>query len=196
MSAALKHIRTVIEKNGPLTVGAYMDMVLQHPEFGYYRSGDPIGREGDFVTAPEVSQMFGEMIGLWCADVWRQMGKPEQFTLLELGPGRGTLMQDAMRATARLQDFQKAMTLCLLESNETLQKAQREKLKDHNPQFLNNVDLPDAPVIVVANEFFDALPVRQFEKGFNGWQERKVIVQDEKLAFTLSPLEPIFAQLI
>src|SRR6202012_2372315 len=112
----LKHIRGLIEKSGPLTIADYMELALQHPEFGYYRHGDPLGLTGDFITAPEISQMFGEMLGLWCADMGRMLGQPAHFTLLEMGPGRGTLMQDALRATAKITGFHQAMELCLLES--------------------------------------------------------------------------------
>lgn len=178
----------LIKKNGPLSVADYMRLALQHPEFGYYRHGDPLGQGGDFITAPEISQMFGEMIGLWCADLWRQMGKPESFTLLELGPGRGTLMQDALRAAAKIFGFHQALKLHLLESSETLRAKQKEKLIVFHPTYITDLnDLPRQPLIVIANEFFDALPIRQFEKSFDGWHERMVTAVDGKLAFALLP---------
>src|SRR5262249_50692054 len=143
------------------------------------------------------SQMFGEMIGLWCADVWREMGKPEKFALLELGPGRGTLMQDALRATARISGFQQAMNLTLLECNATFRVMQKEKLAAHAPRFLDDLtQLPWLPLLVVANEFFDALPVRQFEKTFQGWCERLVGADDGKLAFAPWPLDSALMRLI
>ncbi|MDX2027077.1 MAG: SAM-dependent methyltransferase [Alphaproteobacteria bacterium] len=181
-------IRELIGKRGSISVADYMDLVLQHPEHGYYRHGDPLGQTGDFITAPEISQMFGEMIGLWCADVWRQMGKPEKFVLLELGPGRGTLMQDALRATAKITGFQQGMTLCLLESSGHLRKAQQEKLSDYKIHYIDDLaSMPALPVLAIANEFFDALPIRQFEKTFQGWCERRVTLKDDELIFTLSP---------
>ncbi len=187
MTELAAHIRALVAKSGALSVADYMQLALQHPEFGYYRVGNPLGQGGDFITAPEISQMFGEMIGLWCADVWRQMGKPQEFVLLEMGAGRGTLMQDALRATAKIAGFHQALDLHLLESSETLRGLQEEKLKLFHPHYLTDLSqLPSLPTIVVANEFFDALPIRQFEKTFHGWCERLVTVMDGALAFTFS----------
>jgi len=197
MGELFAHICSLIEKNGPISVASYMELALQHPEFGYYRRHDPLGKTGDFVTAPEISQMFGEMIGLWCADVWRQMDKPKKFILLEMGPGRGALMQDALRATAKIAGFHQAMKLCLIESNATLQKMQQEKLVEYKPDYtLDLMQLPALPMIVIANEFFDALPIRQFEKNFQGWCERLVAVENNTLVFTPWPIDPLLAQLI
>lgn len=197
MNELATHIRSLITANGPMTIASYMDLALQHPEHGYYRQHDPLGKDGDFITAPEISQMFGEMIGLWCADVWRKLGQPDRFVLLELGPGRGTLMQDALRATAKVPGFHQALQLHMLESNLTLRKIQQEKLIVHLPIYLDNLSqLPDLPTIVIANEFFDALPVRQFEKTFQGWNERWITVEQDKLAFIHLPLDAIMSQLI
>lgn len=180
-------IADLIIKNGPMSVADFMTLALQHPEYGYYRSGDPLGKGGDFITAPEISQMFGEMIGLWVADLWRQMGKPADLTLLEMGPGRGTLMQDILRATAKIPDFHVALRLHLLESSETLRAKQAEKLGMFHPSYITNLsELPKQPMIVIANEFFDALPIRQFEKDFHGWCERMVGTKEGRLAFVLS----------
>jgi len=184
-------LRAHIEKTGPMPVADYMCLALQHPEYGYYRQGDPLGQGGDFITAPEISQMFGEMIGLWCADIWRQMGSPEQFVLLEMGPGRGTLMQDALRAIAKISGFHQALQLYFLESSETLREMQKEKLAAYNPQYIDtfsaaNASLPPFPTIIIANEFFDALPIRQFEKSFQGWCERLVTIEKDAFVFTLS----------
>lgn len=191
------HIRAVIAANGPISVASYMELALQHPEHGYYRQHDPLGADGDFITAPEISQMFGEMIGVWCADVWRHLGSPDKFVLLELGPGRGTLMQDALRATAKIQGFHQGLQLHVMESNQTLRKMQQEKLSEHLPIHIDDLtQLPDLPVIVVANEFFDALPLRQFEKTFQGWCERLVTVDGDKLVFTQAPLDAMLMQLI
>ena len=190
-------LRAVIEKAGAISVAEFMQLALQHPDFGYYRHGDPLGQAGDFITAPEISQMFGEMIGLWCADVWRQMGKPESFVLLELGAGRGTLMQDALRATAKIVGFHQALRLHFLESSATLRAMQREKLAAFDPVHISDLaELPSLPVLVIANEFFDALPIRQFEKTFHGWCERLVTLRDGSLVFTLSPPDPALALLV
>lgn len=174
-----------------------MRLALQHPEFGYYRHGDPLGRAGDFVTAPEISQMFGELIGLWCAEMWRLMGCPSDVTLLEMGPGRGTLMQDAMRATAKIPGFHEAVTLHLLESSATLRARQEERLAPHHPVYIESLAaLPPKPLIAVSNEFFDALPVRQFEKSFQGWCERCVGFAESGLVFTLTPPDEALKLLI
>ena len=180
-------IAELIEKNGPMPVSDYMRMALQHPEHGYYRRGNPLGKGGDFTTAPEISQMFGEMVGLWCSEIWRMMGSPEHVTLLELGPGRGTLMEDALRATRRINLFHRAVDLYLLESSETLRAMQKEKLGEFLPHHIDDFSQISAqPLIIVANEFFDALPIRQFEKGFEGWCERMVALKEGKLVFALS----------
>ncbi|MGE4351616.1 MAG: class I SAM-dependent methyltransferase [Bdellovibrionales bacterium] len=179
-------IRQKIEREGPLSVAHYMQLALTHPDHGYYMKGDPLGVGGDFTTAPEISQMFGELIGLWCAEVWNSLGKPDPFVCLELGPGRGTLMQDALRATAKIKGFHDAMRLCLMETNETLRVAQQEKLKEQDVTYLSDVsELPPLPTIVLANEFFDALPVHQYMRTPEGWRERMVGLQGEKFVFAL-----------
>ena len=186
MSKLFDHIRALIEKSGPMPFARYMELALQHPEYGYYKNGDPVGTSGDFITAPEISQMFGELIGLSLAEAWKNMGKPEAFTLLELGPGHGTLMQDALRATAKIQGFHAAMKLHLLETNATLREKQKEKLGVYNPVYIENFEVLQQPTFIIANEFFDALPVRQFEKAADGWRERLVGLDGDELAFTMS----------
>jgi len=175
-----------------MSFARYMELALQHPEYGYYRNGDPVGATGDFITAPEVSQMFGELIGLCFAEAWKGMGKPEVFTLLELGPGHGTFMQDALRATAKIHGFHAAMKLHLLETNVTLREKQKEKLGAYNPVYIENFEVPQQPTFIIANEFFDALPVRQFEKAADRWRERLVGLDGDELAFTLSPPDNAF----
>lgn len=180
-------IREEVAMRGPISVARYMELALQHPAYGYYRQGDPLGRKGDFITAPEVSQMFGELIGLWLADTWRLLGKPSPFVLLEMGPGRGTLMADALRATARVEGFAAAMKLCLLESNQTFRAMQAEKLATAQPLFLDDLGaLPEGPLFFVANEFFDALPIHQFVQRAGGWAERMIDCTMERCAFTES----------
>ncbi len=191
MNPLFDHIRALIEKNGPISIARYMDLALQHPEHGYYRKGDPVGSGGDFITAPEISQMFGELIGLCFAEAWKDMHKPDPFVLCELGPGHGTLMQDALRATAKIQGFHTAMELYLLESNESLRKMQTEKLAEHDSVYVDEI-VWKLPAFIIANEFLDALPIRQFEMTAQGWCERLITVDGEELEFVLSPHDPAF----
>lgn len=184
-----RRIAAEIAAAGPITVARYMQICLTDPDHGYYTTRAPIGAEGDFTTAPEISQMFGELIGLWLAQVWMDQGAPSAFTLAELGPGRGTLMADILRATARVPGFHDAMALHLCEASPVLRDKQRTALPGVEIQFAETVSaLPkDRPLYAVANEFFDALPIRQFERGPNSWSERRVGLEGETLAFGLSP---------
>lgn len=164
-----------IAAQGPMRLDAYMALCLGHPEHGYYMRRDPLGRGGDFITAPEISQMFGELIGAWMAAVWAEQGAPDRFVLAELGPGRGTLMQDALRATAALPGFEAAADLWLVETSPLLRARQAERLARHAPRWAAGLgDLPAGPLIVIANEFFDALPIRQFQRIGPFWRERLV----------------------
>lgn len=183
MNPLEKIIRNKIAAEGPLSIAAYMELALQHPVYGYYRARDPLGRTGDFVTAPEVSQLFGEMIGVWCAQTWKELEHPNPFALLELGPGRGSMMRDLLRATAHASGFHDSKKLYLIDSNEVLRRKQLEALGPAAaPQYIDSIDeLPPMPTLVIANEFFDALPVRQFEKTFRGWAERMVAVENDSL---------------
>lgn len=176
MTALLDLLRRRIAVDGPLTVAQYMAEALGHPRHGYYITRDPLGAAGDFTTAPEISQVFGELVGLWCADLWQRMGAPDPVLLVELGPGRGTLMQDALRATGRAAPgFRAALRLHLVETSPALRAAQAARLADASPIWLDRLaDLPDGPALVVANEFFDALPIRQWQRGTKGWHERLV----------------------
>jgi NADH dehydrogenase [ubiquinone] 1 alpha subcomplex assembly factor 7 len=177
-----------IRANGPMSVAEYMSLCLGHPRRGYYTSGDPLGAAGDFVTAPEISQMFGELIGFFFVNLWQQMGEPPSFTLLELGPGRGTLMQDALRAASRATGFTNALHLQLFEGNPDLRAQQATRLGQDNPYWANEIDaVADDPLFVVANEFFDALPIRQFVKAGDGWHERQIGLRDGRRMFGLSP---------
>ena len=166
-----------------------MEICLSDPEHGYYRRREPIGAAGDFITAPEVSQMFGELIGLWCAVTWRQMGAPERINLVELGPGRGTLMQDALRAVGAEPEFCRAMSLHLVETGERLRDAQRQRLADAAAAWhLSLDDVPPGPLLLIANEFFDALPVHQYEMTAEGWRERLVTFRDGACRLQVAPL--------
>src|SRR5581483_10044158 len=172
-------IRRRISIAGAMPIAQYMSICLAHPEHGYYMTRDPFGAAGDFITAPEISQMFGELIGLWAAAVWRQMGSPENIRLIELGPGRGTMMHDAMRAAKVMPDFRAAIVLHLVEISPALQRLQQQTLHDvglpvHWHENLQQV--PEGPAIMLANEFFDALPVHQAVKEADGWHERVVMI--------------------
>ncbi len=197
MTPLFRIIRDVIAAEGPISLARYMELALQHPGYGYYRINDPLGASGDFITAPEISQMFGELIGVWLADVWRQSGDPNPFVLLELGPGRGTLMQDVLRATSKVAGFHQALRLHLLESNAALRKQQQEKLAAYKPVFVDRLmELPEMPLLAVANEFFDTMPMRQFVKTGKGWCERLVGFEKDELVFALSPPAPAIQTLV
>lgn len=168
----------------------FMAEALGHPEHGYYMTRNPFGAEGDFVTAPEVSQMFGELIGAWCADLWMQMGAPDKVHLVELGPGRGTLMSDALRATKSVPGFHAALHLDLIETSPRLRDIQATTLAGYAPTWHDSVtELPAGPMIVVANELFDALPVHQFQFADNQWHERLIDIAPggDDLALVLDP---------
>ena len=184
MTPLERQIRRTIETTGPVTVAEFMALALAHPEHGYYMGRDPLGARGDFVTAPEISQVFGELIGLWAAVAWEQCGSPGRVVLAECGPGRGTLMADALRAAAMVPAFADAIEVHLVETSPALRARQAETLAGAAPAWHDTVGgLPDAPLILIANEFFDALPVRQFVKTAQGWAERCVGLADGELAF-------------
>src|SRR5712671_6965901 len=179
-----------IRTQGPLTVAEFMAEALGHPEYGYYATRDPLGRRGDFVTAPEISQVFGELIGLWCVDLWDRAGRPTPFVLAELGPGRGTLMADALRAARIVPEFLTALRLHLVETSSVLRQAQHRALKAFGPVWHDSIaSLPPGPCLLVANEFLDALPIRQLVKTETGWHEKLIGLSAEadSLAFALSP---------
>ena len=189
MTALADLLKRRIATTGPITLADYMSEALLHPEHGYYTTRDPLGATGDFVTSPEISQMFGEMIGLCLAQAWIDQGRPNG-VLAELGPGRGTLMQDILRATKGVSGFHDALHLHLVEASPVLRAAQSGRLP--NPTFHADVStLPDAPLFLVANEFFDALPVRQFQRDGTGWRERMVGLEGDTLTIGLSAAAPI-----
>lgn len=180
-----------IRQDGPMRVSEYMSVCLLHPTLGYYTTRDPFGAAGDFITAPEISQMFGELIGLCLAQSWLDQGAPAPFTLAELGPGRGTLMADAMRATRSVPGFHTAAQITLIEASPSLRRAQGQQLGSYAPHWHDTVDnLPNQPLFVIANEFFDALPIRQFQRDGNGWRERLVGLDSENLTLGLGDLLP------
>jgi SAM-dependent MidA family methyltransferase len=178
----LDEIRRRIAVGGPMPVADYMRLCLTHPQHGYYVKHDPLGAGGDFITAPEISQMFGELIGVWMATVWRQMGAPENFRIIELGPGRGTLLDDALRATGTVAGFGDAAVVHLVEISPALREVQERRLAKTGLTMLWHErleDVPGGPSIIVANEFIDALPVHQAVKQQDGWHERVVTVGAE-----------------
>ena len=184
-------IRRRIAAAGPMPVAEFMQLCLADSEHGYYTTRDPFGARGDFITAPEISQMFGELIGLWMAALWQQMGAPANIRIIELGPGRGTLLKDAMRAVQVTPKFRAAAVLHLVEISPILE-AQQERTLEHlsMPMFWHPalVDVPKGPAIIIANEFFDALPVNQAVKTGHGWHERQIEIDSNgNLAFTISP---------
>ena len=198
MSELQTYLRDLIVQEGPLTLEHYMSLALGHPTMGYYITRDPLGAAGDFTTAPEISQMFGELLGLWAAECWVSMGAPAQLRLIELGPGRGTLMQDALRAASVVPAFAQAIDVHLVETSPELGRLQHERLEKSGVPITWHSDvetIPPGAAIVIANEFFDALPVRHYVRDAQGWRERLVgLDRDGRFAFGLSPdLEPSLA---
>ena len=192
-SPLLAEIKKLIKSSGPIPVWRYMELCLMHPGYGYYLSRDPLGREGDFITAPEVSQMFGELLGLWTASVWKAIGSPPLLRLIEMGPGRGTMMADALRALRVLPPLYQALSIHLVEVNPVLRDKQKAALSgSRNITWHDTIDdVPDGPSVIFANEYFDVLPIHQAVKSENGWHERTVELDDSgKLAFGAAS-EPI-----
>ena len=183
-------IRQRIRQQGGITVADYMSLCLTHPEHGYYTTRQPFGEKGDFITAPEASQMFGELVGVWAMACWQSLGCAPRLHLVELGPGRGLLMSDLLRAARALPDFAQALEVHLVEVSPPLRAEQQEHLKAFGAPLRWHTDLPtpetlaDGPVLFIANEFFDALPVHHYERTSDGWRER-LVVEDEtgNLAF-------------
>ena len=190
MTALADLLLARIAQHGPISIASYMADALMHPDHGYYATRDPFGAAGDFITAPEISQMFGELIGLSLAQAWLDQGAPNPVTLAELGPGRGTLMADILRATAGVQGFHTALRVHFVETSAHLRRLQAARV----PQAVwhDGIDsLPDAPLLLVANEFFDALPIRQFVRQGDGWRERMVGAQNGQLVIGLSAAAPL-----
>jgi len=185
-------IAALIEAQGPMSVAQFMTISLLDPKEGYYAIRDPLGAGGDFITAPEVSQMFGEMIGLWLVQAWSDQGCPKNPRLVELGPGRGTLMSDLLRTAAVAPEFLADLEVVLVEASPALQQVQADKLRglgaDISWQAQFDDRLCDRPLFLVANEFFDALPVRQYVKTERGWCERMVTALNGELTFALAPV--------
>lgn len=190
-----ERLRAEIAAQGPLTIAQYMTRCLHDPQGGYYATRPALGEDGDFITAPLVSQMFGELLGLWAVAVWRGLGCPPRVILAEAGPGDGTLMADALRAARLDPAFVAAAQVVLIETSEPLRQAQAQRLGD-GPRWLSSLgELPqDAPVILIANELLDCLPVRQFVRTARGWAEQVVGAGDDGLVFGLSGTAPNLAE--
>ncbi len=192
-SPALDRLRTLIRQNGPISVADYMAFCLGDRTHGYYPTRDPLGASGDFITAPEVSQMFGELVGTWLRALWASWNVSGPLRLVELGPGRGTLMQDVVRVLARDGDRFAELSVHLVETSPVLRQNQKDALADAIARGLSVRwhdsldDVPDGPVQFIGNEFFDALPVRQFVFGASGWAERVIGLDGDSLAFGLRP---------
>lgn len=188
-------LRERIRSEGPISLGVYMEICLADPEHGYYRKADPIGAAGDFTTSPEISQIFGELIGLALAQAWLDQGQPPSFLLVELGPGRGRLMADAIRAVRRVPGFLDAAQPILVETSAPLRTAQAKALggAPREPLWLDRLeDATDGPVFLIANEFFDAMPLRQWRRAAEGWRERRIALgADDALVYEFGPPEPL-----
>jgi NADH dehydrogenase [ubiquinone] 1 alpha subcomplex assembly factor 7 len=187
-------VRRLIEEQGPISVAAYMALALGHPRHGYYAGRDPFGVRGDFVTAPEISQVFGECVAVWCTLAWEAMGRPPRPLLVELGPGRGTLMADLMRTLDHIAPpLARSARLHLVETSPTLRARQKAALVARSPTWHDSIArVPPGPLLLVANEFFDALPVRQFLRVGDGWRERLVAwdAAADRLVFQAGPALP------
>jgi SAM-dependent MidA family methyltransferase len=192
MPALKDALIALISEEGPISVERYMALCLGHPTLGYYTTRDPFGADGDFTTAPEISQIFGELLGLWAAQVWLDMGAPAPCRLIEVGPGRGTLMADALRAMARaLPSCLDAVSVHMVETSPVLRRCQQATLGERASRIIWHERVEqalDGPVIILANELLDALPVRQFVATPDGWRERLVgLSADGGLCFGLAP---------
>ncbi|XP_076954226.1 uncharacterized protein LOC143628553 [Bidens hawaiensis] len=206
-SELAKHLKSVIKfRGGPISVAEYMEEVLINPKAGFYINRDVFGAEGDFITSPEVSQMFGEMVGVWAMCLWEQMGQPNKVNLVELGPGRGTLMADLLRGASKFEKFTQSINIHMIEVSPALKKIQKSTLKCNNEDGADEntattltgtpvswhstlEEVPTGlPTIIIAHEFFDALPVHQFQKASRGWCEKMIDVgEDSKFRVVLSP---------
>jgi NADH dehydrogenase [ubiquinone] 1 alpha subcomplex assembly factor 7 len=181
----------LIAAEGPLRIDRYMALCLGHPRHGYYITRDPLGERGDFITAPEVSQVFGELIGVWAVGAWAAMGQPAAFNLVELGPGRGTLLADVLRTVRKAAPgFAAAASLHLVETSPVLRHKQRQALGADATWHDRLEDVPEGPMILLANEFFDAIPIRQFERREGVWRERVIGLGDGGLALGVGGIVP------
>jgi len=182
MTALKKRIAGLIEALGPISVSEYMTLCLSDPDHGYYTTREPFGAAGDFTTAPEISQMFGELVGVWLVSAWQALGSPADAMVVEIGPGRGTLMKDIARTIARIAPvLRSGASFHLVETSPRLREVQAATLAGSG-DFTWHADiggLPDRPMLVVGNELFDALPVHHYVRTASGWRERVVGLDDD-----------------
>lgn len=198
MTTALgEKIKAIIRNNGPVSITDYFSLCLADPQHGYYKTREPFGRLGDFVTAPEISQLFGEMIGIFMVHAWQRHGTPADVRLVEIGPGRGTMMADMLRVIAKLApSLHAGMSVHLVETSERLQGFQRQTLAEHGDTISWHSDFGEVPAgftLLAANELFDAIPIRQFVRTANGFRERMVgLDTDDALTFAagVASLDP------
>jgi NADH dehydrogenase [ubiquinone] 1 alpha subcomplex assembly factor 7 len=185
----LQLIKLHILHHGPLSVADYWNLCLSHPQHGYYITRDPLGKGGDFITAPEISQLFGEMVGIWAVEQWIRLGQPNAVYIVECGPGRGTLMSDLLRVAKIIPEFIEAIQIHLIETSPTLRAKQGEVLKGYQVVWHESLStLPDnAPLIVIGNEFLDALPIQQFVVKDGKCFERMIGIEGDDLVFGLYP---------
>ncbi len=195
MTDLRSRIAETIRADGPMPVSLYMLMCLHDPRDGYYATRPAFNQ--DFTTAPETSQVFGELIGLWAAHEWLAMGRPSPFHLIELGPGRGVMMSDALRAGASVPGFSDAVRVSLVEASPALRKEQSARLFQREVHHAEDLDaVPPGPSIILANEFLDCLPIRQFVRVGDKWRERQIgLDKSGNLAFGLGPLVDLPANL-
>ncbi|MGY8985602.1 MAG: class I SAM-dependent methyltransferase [Sphingomonadales bacterium] len=198
MTVLTDHLIKTIKADGPISFARYMAECLANPKYGYYMTRDPFGKAGDFITSPEVTQMFGEMVGLWIVDCWQKMSYPPYFNLVELGPGRGTLMTDILSIMNSHPDTKEAVQIHLVEISPTLKEIQRKNLEKMNVTatwYDRFMDVPEGPTVIIANEFFDTLPHHQFIKMTDGWAEHSIAVDNNKLKSIMGPPTPAFSLL-
>ena len=192
-------IKDLIKKSGPISLSRYMELCLWDNENGYYASNQVLGGDGDFITSPEISQVFGELIGLWALSFYHQFINKERLCVTELGSGRGTLLKDAIRTICKVTNNKIDLDITILERSERLITLQKENLKNKNVRWISDIKgLSSGPQIIIANEFFDALPINQYVKSSDGWHEKKVTTKNGKLCFTLDnkiwvPSDSIFS---
>jgi NADH dehydrogenase [ubiquinone] 1 alpha subcomplex assembly factor 7 len=186
MNPLKTRLKNLIRQSGPISVSMFMEMAIHH----YYSTRDPFGAKGDFTTAPEISQMFGEMVGVFLADAWIKMGRPAPVMLVECGPGRGTLMADILRATRNVEGFHQAVRIHLIEISPALREKQKQALRDYAVEWHDDLSgVPDGPMLFIANEFLDALPARQYQIDEDGWHERFIgLDKNGDLIFGLGPV--------
>ena len=182
-------IKDLIKKSGPISLSQYMEICLWDDENGYYTSNDVLGEKGDFITSPEISQAFGELIGLWALNFHQQFINRKNLCITELGSGRGTLLKDAARAIFKVSNKQIELDITILEKSPKLINLQKKNLRNNNVRWIPDIkNLRPEPQIIIANEFFDALPINQYIKGNHGWHEKKVSIKNDKLCLILDKL--------